>query len=95
MLEWEAVDGCEKEKEYIGRLFVDNTVRDDDEFRWGVVVDVLKNESYGETRDEPFFKYYNPKFYNGKKPSETNYEYTACKEFFGEGVDYEWREKIE
>ena len=32
--DWEEVDGCEEEKEFIGNIFVDEIVEDDDQFKW-------------------------------------------------------------
>ena len=94
--DWEEVDGCEEEKKFIGNIFVDKFVEDDDQFKWGMIVDVLTNRSFSEFPGEPFFKYYNPKKCSRRKPtSEESYEFTACKEFLQESPDYEWREKVE
>ena len=93
---WEEVDGCEEEKKLIGNVFVDKLVDDDDQLKWGVIVDVLTNRSLSEFPGEPFFKRYNPKKRSRRKPtSEESYEFTACKEFLQESSDYEWREKVE
>ena len=43
--DWEEVDGCEEEKKFIGNMFVDKFVEDDDQFKWGMIVDVLTNRS--------------------------------------------------
>ena len=94
--DWEEVDGCEEEKKFIGNIFVDKFVEDDDQFKWGMIVDVLTNRSFSEFPGEPFFKYYDPKKCSRRKPtSEESYEFTACKELLQESSDYEWREKVE
>ena len=81
---------------HIGNIFVDKFVEDDDQFEWGMIVDVLTNRSFSEFPGEPFFKYYNPKKYSRRKPtSKESYEFTACKEFLRESPDYEWKEKVE
>ena len=87
----------EEEKKFIGNIFVDKFVEDDDQFKWGMIVGVLINRSFSESPDEPFFTYCNNiKKYSRRKPtSEESYEFTACKEFLQESSDYEWREKVE
>ena len=78
----------------LAKLISDNVV--DDQFKWGMIIDVLTNRSFSELPGEPFFKYYNPKKYSRRKPtSEESYQFTACKEFLQESSDYEWREKVE
>ena len=85
-----------RSRKLIGNIFVDKFVEDDDQLKWGMIVDVLTNRSFSEFPGEPFFKYYNPKKYSRRKPtSEESYEFTACKEFLQESYDYEWREKVE
>ena len=94
--EWEDVDGCEEKKKFIGNIFVDRTVEDDDQFKWVMIVDVLTNRSFSEFTGEAFFNYYNPKKCSRRKPtSEESYEFTACKKFLQESSEYEWREKVE
>ena len=67
--DWEEVDGCEEEKKFIGNMFVDKFVEDDDQFKWGMIVDVLTNRSFSEFPGEPCFKYYNPKRCSRSKPT--------------------------
>ena len=33
----EEIDGCEEEKKFIGNIFVDKFVEDDDQFKWGMI----------------------------------------------------------
>ena len=40
---------------------VDKAVEDDDQFKWGIIVDVLTNKSFSKSPGEPFFTYYNSK----------------------------------
>ena len=54
---------------HIGNIFVDKFVEDDDQFEWGMIVDVLTNRSFSEFPGDPFFKYYNPKKYSRRKPT--------------------------
>ena len=85
-----------KRKSSFGNIFVDKFVEDDDQLKWGVIVDVLTNRSFSESPGEPLFRYYNPKKCSRRKStSEESYEFTACKEFLQESSDYEWREKVE
>ena len=58
-----------KRKSSFGNIFVDKFVEDDDQLKWGVIVDVLTNRSFSEFPGEPFFKYYNPKKYSRRKPT--------------------------
>ena len=43
-------------------------VEDDDQFMWGIRVDMLTNGSICEYPGEPFCEYYNPKKYSRRRP---------------------------
>jgi hypothetical protein len=38
--EWKEANGYEEEKKFIGNIFIDKSVEDDDQFKWGMIVDV-------------------------------------------------------
>ena len=52
---WVSVEG--PEREYIGRTFSDKTVDENDEYKYGEVVDVVENKLY----DYHYFQYHNHK----------------------------------
>jgi hypothetical protein len=76
------------ERKYIGRIFSDETVDENDEYKYDKVVDVVGNESY----DYYYFQYYNYKKHT-VQPKRNDMEQTAFKEFpplKKRGSDFFW-----
>ena len=66
---------------YIGRTFVDVTVDEDHEHKYGKVVDVVVEKSrYLGLLNNPMFKFYNHKIYSTQQ-SEYGMIYQTCNQF--------------